>query len=324
MNERKNRSGIAVAGSLLVDNIYEISAYPQEGELTQIRTIKMTVGGLVPNNGIGLKKVAPALPIFAIGKIGADAAGEFAKKTIADAGVDTTGISVAENEKTSFTDVMSVVGGQRTFFTYAGASAEFGYDDIDWESLTAKMLHLGYFLLLKKVDEGDGLKILKKATEEGITTSIDLVSENSDRYACVIPCLPYVDHLIINELEAGKLCGMEPIEENLPQMAEKLLSMGVRRSVILHTPKIGLCAEKNGKITSRPSCPLPKGFVKGKTGAGDAFCSGALVALERGADAEEILELAEAVAVSSLTEANATDGILREDEALKAFRKLQA
>ncbi len=324
MNERKNRSGIAVAGSLLVDNIYEISAYPQEGELTQIRTIKMTVGGLVPNNGIGLKKVAPALPIFAIGKIGADAAGEFAKKTIADAGVDTTGISVAENEKTSFTDVMSVVGGQRTFFTYAGASAEFGYDDIDWESLTAKMLHLGYFLLLKKVDEGDGLKILKKATEEGITTSIDLVSENSDRYACVIPCLPYVDHLIINELEAGKLCGMEPIEENLPQMAEKLLSMGVRKSVILHTPKIGLCAEKNGKITSRPSCPLPKGFVKGKTGAGDAFCSGALVALERGADAEEILELAEAVAVSSLTEANATDGILREDEALTAFRKLQA
>ena len=66
------RSGIAVAGSILVDHICEIAAYPAEGELTQIRNIKMTVGGLVPNNGIGLKKVAPTLPIFAIGKIGAD------------------------------------------------------------------------------------------------------------------------------------------------------------------------------------------------------------------------------------------------------------
>ena len=63
--------------------------------------------------------------------------------------------------------------------------------------------------------------------------------------------------------------------------------------------------------------------MKGKTGAGDAFCSGALIAIERGADANEILELAEAVAVSSLTEANATDGILSEAEALQKFRALQ-
>ena len=317
------REGIAVVGTLLVDNLYEISAYPNEGELTKIRSVSLACGGLVPNNGIGLKKIDPTLPVFAVGKVGDDDAGKHALGVMRAAGVDVSGVVVSTAEHTSFTDVMSVVGGQRTFFTYAGASAEFGYDDIPWDNLSAKMLHLGYFLLLKKVDEGDGLKILRRATEEGILTSIDLVSENSDRYACVLPCLPFVDNLIINELEAGKLCGMEPIEENLPAMAEKLLSLGVRQRVILHTPKIGLCAEKNGKVTSRPSCPLPKGFVKGKTGAGDAFCSGALVAIERGANAEEILELAEAVAVSSLTEANATDGILSEKEALDAFRALQ-
>lgn len=318
------RTGIAVAGTLLVDNIYEISAYPAEGELTQIRSIKMAVGGLVPNNGIGLKKVAPQMPIYAIGKIGADGAGDFALKILKDAGLDVSGIKVCEDEKTSFTDVMSIVGGQRTFFTYPGASAKFGYDDIPWDTLKCKMLHLGYFLLLQKVDEGDGLKILREATERGISTSIDLVSENSDRYACVLPCLPYVNNLIVNELEAGKMCGMEPTEENLPEMAKKLLSMGVRDRVIIHTPAIGLCATKDGNVTSRPTCPLPRGFVKGKTGAGDAFCSGALIAIERGAEPEEILELAEAVAVSSLTEANATDGILSESEALKRFRALNA
>ena len=42
------------------------------------------------------------------------------------------------------------------------------YDDIDFEHLNAKILHLGYFLLLEKVDQGDGLAILKRAKELGL------------------------------------------------------------------------------------------------------------------------------------------------------------
>jgi sugar/nucleoside kinase (ribokinase family) len=114
---------------------------------------------------------------------------------------------------------MSEVGGQRTFFTYPGASAEFGYDDVKFDTLPS-MLHLGYFLLLEKIDAGDGLRILKEAKERGITTSIDLVSENSDRYSLVLPCLKYTDNLIINEVEAGKLTGIEPTNENLPKIAK--------------------------------------------------------------------------------------------------------
>ena len=70
-----------------------------------------------------------------------------------------------------------------------------------------------------------------------------------------------------------------------------------------------------------PSCKLPKGYVKGKTGAGDAFCSGALVAISRGSAPIEILELAEAAAVASLTAADATSGILEAGELLKNIRK---
>ena len=62
----------------------------------------------------------------------------------------------------------------------------------------------------------------------------------------------------------------------------------------------------------RPSYRLPKGYVKGKTGAGDAFCSGALIAIERGADDAEILALAEAAAVASLSAPDATSGLCEE------------
>ena len=309
------RRGIAVAGTVLVDRIYGISAYPQSGELTKIQSITYALGGLVPNNGIGLKKINPDLPIYAVGKVGNDEAGRLVLRTLAEAGLNTDALSVCEGETTSFTDVMSVADGQRTFFTYPGASASFGKDDIAWERLPVKMLHLGYFLLLDRVDAGDGLEILKAAKERGIVTSIDLVSENSDRYALVLPCLPYVDNLILNEMEAGKLCGIEPTPDHLPQLGQRMLELGVRERVIIHMPEVGVCCSKQGDVTVRPSYRLPKGYIKGKTGAGDAFCSGALIAIERGATDAEILALAEAAAVASLSAPDATSG-LREEKLL--------
>ena len=43
MNER---TGIAVAGTLLVDKLYEIDAYPAAGELTKIKSISLSVGDI--------------------------------------------------------------------------------------------------------------------------------------------------------------------------------------------------------------------------------------------------------------------------------------
>ena len=304
-----DRKGIAVAGTVLLDKLYGISAYPEAGELTHIKKIDFAAGGLVPNNGIDLKKLAPELDIYAICKVGKDGDGQFLIDRLKENGVDISGVKVDEGEITSFSDVMSVIGGQRTFFTYPGASSTFGVDDFDWDNLNVKMLHLGYFLLLQKVDDGDGYKILKKAKELGIMTSIDLVSENSDRYSIVVPCLPLVDNLIINETEAGKLCGIEPTEENLEKICDKLLEMGVRDRVIIHMPMLGVCKSRNGAYTTMPSVDVPKDFIKGKTGAGDAFCSGALVGIYNGESDVKILEYAQIAAMASLRAPDATSGM---------------
>lgn len=317
------KSGIAVVGTVLVDNLYGISAYPAAGELTKILSVDLSVGGMVPNDGVDIKKIAPEIPVFAVGKIGADDRGRYATNFLKTQGVDVTYLKESEGEATSFTDVMSVIGGQRTFFTFAGANATFGFDDVPWDSLDVKMLHLGYFLLLDKVDGGDGLKILQEAKRRGISTSIDLVSENSDRYACVIPCLPYVDNLILNETEAGKICGVAPTEDNLVEIAKKLFLMGVNERVIIHTPETAVCVTASG-ATELSSYVLPKGYVKGTTGAGDAFCSGALVAIYEGCSETEILSLAQMAAVASLTEADATSGVKEKtllQEAVKGFKR---
>ena len=317
--EAVKRQGIAVAGSVLVDKINEISAYPQAGELTQIRSIQNAVGGCVPNVALDLKKIVPELEISAIGKIGKDPEGAFVTDILEDSGVSTAGLKVMDREKTSFTEVMSIPGGQRTFFVYAGASADFGVADMDFDRIDAKILHLGYFLLLQKVDDGDGLKILKKAQEAGMETSIDLVSENSDRYKLVLPCLPYTDYLIVNELEAGRLAGLEPAPENLEKIALRLKELGVRKKVIIHMPERSVCLSEQG-FSSLGSYILPDGYIQGTTGAGDAFCAGALIGIYNGWTDEKIMEFASGCAVMALGSADATSGMKTEQQ-IKEFCK---
>lgn len=315
------KSGIAVAGSILVDKLNEIPAYPKEGELTQIKRTSLAVGGCVPNVAIDIKKISSEIPVYAIGTIGRDSEGEYVRKILEENGVDTA--HIAENdENTSFTEVMSVSGGQRTFFTYAGASGKFGYEDIDYGKLNVKMLHLGYFLLLDKVDGGDGEKILKRAQESGIKTSIDLVSENGDRYSLVLPCLKYTDNLIINEVEAGKLTGIEPEKENMRAICRRLKELGVRERVIIHCPEYGVCLSESG-YTQVPSFDLPKGYIKGTTGAGDAFCAGALCGIYNGVDDEELLEFASACAVAALSEVDAISGLKDREEIIKSCSGLK-
>ena len=307
------KTGITVAGTVIVDKINEISAYPKIGELTQIRSIQKAIGGCVPNVALDLKKISPELAVRAVGTIGDDEEGSFVTDILQRGGVDTDGLTVLQGEMTSFTDVMSVAGGQRTFFTYAGASAKFGSEHVDFAENCPKMLHLGYFLLLERVDNGEGLKILRNAKEQGIETSIDLVSENSDRYALVKPCLPYTDYLIINELEAGKLTGIEANKQNLETVARSLMEMGVRKKVIIHMPDCAVCLSEAG-CTCVASYALPEGYIQGTTGAGDAFCAGALMGIYHGWSDREILEFASAVAVMALGSPDATSGLAAMDE----------
>lgn len=300
--------GIAVAGTLLADRIKTVKVYPKEGELAEISGISLAGGGLVHNVGADIKKLSPDTPVYAYALVGDDFDGEFLTRVLTENGVDCENVKKVKGATTSFTDVYSVPGKTRTFFTCAGASSAFGYDSVVLDTEKIGMLHLGYFLLLDKIDGGDGIKILKSAVNAGIKTSIDLVSKADGDYAAVLPALKYVDNLIINEVEAERLTGIPATYENAQAVTEKLLRYGVRERVIIHAPAFGACASKKG-FTALSSFDLPKGFIVGTNGAGDAYTSGALVAINAGKPDEEILKAASYAATVSLTAANATGGV---------------
>lgn len=308
--------GIAVAGTALADRILTIPAYPSAGELTVIRSLQTAVGGCVPNVAVDLRILDPTLPVFAAARVGRDENGALIERTLSAHGVHTGNLRKSE-APTDFTEVMSVPGGQRTFFTYSGAGGEFSADDLDFDTLPVSQLHLGYFLLLPRVDAGEGEKILAAAKARGIRTSIDLVSEHSDRYrSVVLPVLPLVDDLIINETEAGALTGLPPEPAKMREAAEILRAAGAGR-VIIHFKTGAVCLSDEGFCTC-PAIDIPRERILGTTGAGDAFCAGALLAIERGARDPEILEIASVAALGALLSPDATGGM----KPLSVLRKM--
>lgn len=145
---------ITVAGSALTDLVKTIDAYPQRGMLTDITAVRQTVGGCVPNTAVDLKRLAPELCVTAAGRVGKDAFGAYLRERLAGEGVRA---AFAEDEKrsTGFTDVMTLKNGERTFFHARGANAAFSADDLPEEALDCDLFHLGYLLLLDRLDAAD-------------------------------------------------------------------------------------------------------------------------------------------------------------------------
>ncbi len=322
------KDGIAIAGNLIVDFVKEIDIYPSEGMLSNISNVQMSVGGCVTNTAIDLAKIDSSLHIEALGMVGDDSNGQYVTDTLAQYGISTGGVKVNGSTVTSFTDVMTVSEGKaRTFFHARGANAVFGIEDIDFDSIESRFFHIGYALLLDRFDASDPeygtvmAKALAYAQQKGLKTSMDVVSENGDRFARVVtPSLKYCDNIIINEVEASMICGT-PVRRDdvldkdaLKAVCGKLMDAGVRERVVIHAPEAACALERGGRFVYVPSLRLPSGYIKGTVGAGDAFCAGVLYSFYRDYDIEEALTAGAGAAACSLSELNAIDGMKSLDE----------
>lgn len=335
----ERRDEVAFVGNLLVDRIKMLDYYPKPGMLANISVETKAVGGCVPNTAIDLKTICPDIKISAYGKIGCDEDGSFLKERLTEKGIDISGIIESNEYMTAYTDVMTVTNsGERTFFHNRGASAHFSPDEVILESMNAKMLHAGYLLLLDGFDrknEKYGTEMaafLARAQALGIITSIDVVSDSSERFSeVVLPALKYTNNAIMNEIEGcgavkipprdenGKLC-----PDNIRKAMEKLFEYGIHDRVIIHCPEAGFCLDSAGNFTVCSSLKLPKGYIKGTVGAGDAFCAGALYGIFMGLSDYEILEIASAAACSNLSAADSVSGmknISQLKDILKTYEK---
>lgn len=313
MNATKRR-GFVCGGSWAVDRIKMVDQWPDQETLALIVATDRQGGGSAHNVGVDLRKLDGTMPVEGIGLLGNDADGDYLVERALELGIDTRQLHRTDAAATAYTDVMSVTGtGKRTFFHDVGTSALLTPDHFDFSATTCRVLHLGLLGLHRHLDNpwhGDPngwVTVLKKARSAGLETNIELVSIEPDRVRQLCaPCLPYLDTLIVNDHEIGGLAGMPTVRDGRTdrtvcrQAAEAVLDQGAMRLVAVHYPDGAICVTRDGQVLESPSVPVDPSTIGSTVGAGDAFAAGMLWALHEEWPLDHAVQLAHAVAASSL------------------------
>lgn len=330
------RHGLLAGGNWIIDQVKIVDVFPQREQLANIRHQSQGTGGAAYNVLLNLAKLGAPFPLFGAGLVGNDTLGEEILENCARHKIDVKYLRATSEAPTSYTDVMTEVqNGRRTFFHLRGANALWTGEDLNFIRNKARIFHLGYLLLLDALDSTDGkfgtkaARLLAAAQHAGLKTSVDVVSEDSDRFARVVtPALKHVDYCILNEIEAGKTTGFKIRLPDgtldtvaLRHAAGSLLQQGVRELVVIHFPEGGFARTRKGEDVWQRSLKLPQKYIAGTAGAGDAFCAGVLYGLHEGWDLQRCLLSAVSAAAASLSDPTCTGGVKSLDSALALAKK---
>jgi len=318
------RKGLLAGGNWIIDQVKLVDVYPEPEKLANILEEQEGTGGAPYNVQIGLAKLGVDFPLIAAGLVGKDLHGEHILDDCRRHKIDARYLQVTPAAPTSYTDVMTEIkGGRRTFFHNRGANALWEGRNLDFNRIKARIFHLAYLLLLDALDAPDrkyGTKaaaLLAAAQEAGLKTCVDVVSEDSDRFAKIVaPALKHADYCILNEIEAGKTTGFRVRQPDgaldhvsLRHAAGAMLQLGVRELVVIHFPEGGFARTRRGEDFWQSSLNLPAKAIAGTAGAGDAFCAGVLLGLHEGWDLARCLHTAVCAAAASLSDPTCTGGI---------------
>jgi sugar/nucleoside kinase (ribokinase family) len=322
----RSEAGILCAGSIIVDASMVIDRYPPLDHLAVIEQVALSTGGPSLNMAVDLRQLGATFPIGLLGAVGDDTHAAFILAQCARLGISTAGVRKLTGAVTSFTDVMvERDGGRRTMFHHSGANALFDASTADLSALAARMLHAGAPGIHPLMDRprpggGNGWSVLlQRAQAAGLHTNLELVSLSPDRIAEVaLPCLPYLNSIVVNELEAGALTGIDspvptadgPVDwPALEAMALQLVGRGVSALAVVHFPAGCVAAAPGGRTWRQGSVWLHREQVRSTNGAGDAFAAGVILGLHEGWPVERCLRLAVASAATCVRSPSTSDGI---------------
>ena len=289
--------GIAVA-DVMAKSIDEIPAWDHLGTFGHI---EHHIGGCAVNTAVDLVRLGLQSGVSAC--IGDDGAGAFVRSTLVAAGVDTVGLTETPSAATSYTFVMIGSDGRRRYLHHVGANAHFTDSDVPLALIAcARVLHIGGALLMPAMDGAPTARLLARARELGVVTSMDTAyNPDVDSRALIVPCLPHLDIFVPSVEEAQAITGeTDPVgmldwfaKYNIPLLGVKLGSAGC----ILRAE-----GEKRG-------FPAYEVAVVDGSGAGDSFMAGLLYGRLQGWDLERTATFANATAAHCVQAIGCSAGV---------------
>ncbi|MGN6493716.1 MAG: carbohydrate kinase family protein [Agriterribacter sp.] len=193
-----------------VTEVYDVL---KAGKLIEIDGMESTLGGVVANAGMAMKKFSKQ--VFLNGLIGADFIGKIARDSLEKYDLS-EGIQTVAGKGTAFGLVIAPPGIDRIFLESPGCSELFDVQHINYEAISnSRLLHFGYPPLLRKfyLQEGRQLsQLFKKVDAMGVVTSLDFSlpdaeseSGNVNWTEVLKQTLPFTDIFVPSLEEALKM-----------------------------------------------------------------------------------------------------------------------
>ena len=294
--------GIIVSDHLCVP----ISHLPRAGELVLSPRFELTIGGNAANVSTDLAKLG--VKVGVVGLVGKDVFGRHVRESLETAGVDCRLLCESVTSQTSQSLIVNVQGEDRRFIHALGANADFDAGQVTPEMVRdCRVLFLGGYLLAEKPTASGILPLFQAARDAGIPTLLDVVVPGpGDYWSRLRPVLALTDVFMPNEDESLLLTG----ETDSWRQAEVFRSAGVRTAIITRGGHGCVIVSDEGRFQVEAH-RVP--FVDG-TGSGDAFVSGYVLGLLRGASLCDCVHLGSAMGASCVRSTGATTGVFNAAE----------
>jgi sugar/nucleoside kinase (ribokinase family) len=280
---------------------------PQAGELVTTDELVLNIGGGAANTAVDLARLGITATIRA--RVGDDIFGRFAIETLRAHNVDTSALKIDPGFATSQTLIVNVRGQDRRFIHCVGANTGFVAADLDAVlEYSPRVLHIGYFLILPRLDAGELAERFARARQIGTITVLDVATPGPGNYLEPLKVvLPHTDVFVPNADEAELILGeTDPIRQ-----AHLFHDMGARH-VVITRGEHGVVSVSDDLQVKLGTYPVS--FVDG-SGGGDAFNAGYIVGLLEGRSELECLKLASAVGASCVRSVGTTAGVFTRAEA---------
>ncbi len=221
------RRGIVTGGTWCVDRNRMVEFWPDEDASAEILSDDLQGGGCACNLAIDVRRLDPEFPVETIGVIGDDSDGRFLLDQAKAHGIETSHLFVTTAAATHSTEAYtSRRSGRRTHVYYPGASGLLTPEHFDMGWTRARILHLGLPGIHERMDIPHGedangwVTVLRRARQAGLTTNLELATINPERLApLVLPCLPHLDLLVVNDTEIGILSGRATVDHAVTDVA---------------------------------------------------------------------------------------------------------
>lgn len=317
------RRGIVTGGTWCVDRNRLLASWPEEDVSCEILGEELQGGGSGCNLAIDIRKLDPGMPVETAGLVGDDRDGHFLIEQANLYGIDRAQLAMTADAVTHYCDAYtSRRTGRRTHIFRAGASALLTPDHFDMAATSARILHLGLPGAHRRMDgpwgsDANGwVSVLRQARRAGLQTNLELASLAMERLASlVLPCLPHLDLLVVNDCEIGILAGRHTVDDGRTDVAacieaaRLVLQHGTMRVVVVHFPLGAIAVTPDGTVRTQPSVAVPPDEIAGANGAGDAFAAGFLYGTHEGWPLDDALRLAHASAACSLRSLSTTGAL---------------